>query len=136
MSCQPCNRRSGAPSRLLSRHVMVFRQLTCHNSRALSWLTEYQIGPKSTSSTGSHKSLHERPVAMFGVTELSENAQWVNASIAFAVDGFGGAQKIKEIPSLPATPCQTLHPRDSFHCCALSSSGKGRYSHSQAATGN
>lgn len=35
---------------------------------------------------------------MFGGTELSENAQWVNASIAFAVDGFHGAQKIKRFP--------------------------------------
>ena len=35
---------------------------------------------------------------MFGGTELSENAQWVNASIAFAIDGFHGAQKIKKFP--------------------------------------
>lgn len=35
---------------------------------------------------------------MFGGTELSENAQWVDASIAFAVDGFHGAQKIKKVP--------------------------------------
>ena len=35
---------------------------------------------------------------MFGGPELSENAQWVNASIAFATDGFHGAQKIKKVP--------------------------------------
>lgn len=32
------------------------------------------------------------------VARVSENAQWVNASIAFAVDGFHGAQKIRKIP--------------------------------------
>ena len=37
---------------------------------------------------------------MFGGPELSENAQWVNASIAFATDGFHGAQKIKKVPQL------------------------------------
>lgn len=36
---------------------------------------------------------------MFGGTELSENASWIDASIAFAVDGFHGAQKIKRFPS-------------------------------------
>lgn len=35
---------------------------------------------------------------MFGGTELSENEKWVDASIAFAVDGFVGAQKIKKYP--------------------------------------
>ena len=35
---------------------------------------------------------------MFGGTELSENEKWVEASIAFAIDGFHGAQKIKKFP--------------------------------------
>ena len=35
---------------------------------------------------------------MFGGAELSENEKWVDASIAFAVDGFHGAQKIKKFP--------------------------------------
>lgn len=35
---------------------------------------------------------------MFGGTELSENEKWVEASIAFAIDGFHGAQKIKRFP--------------------------------------
>ncbi len=35
---------------------------------------------------------------MFGGTELSENAEWVDASIAFAIDGFHGAQTIKKFP--------------------------------------
>ncbi len=35
---------------------------------------------------------------MFGGTELSENEEWVESSIAFAIDGFLGAQKIKKIP--------------------------------------
>lgn len=37
---------------------------------------------------------------MFGGKDLSENASWIDASIAFAVDGFHGAQKIKRFPSL------------------------------------
>ncbi|KAK3177962.1 hypothetical protein OEA41_000094 [Lepraria neglecta] len=35
---------------------------------------------------------------MFGGIELSENEKWVEASIAFAIDGFHGAQKIKRYP--------------------------------------
>ena len=37
---------------------------------------------------------------MFGGTELSENEKWVAASIAFAIDGFHGAQKIKKYPQI------------------------------------
>ena len=37
---------------------------------------------------------------MFGGTELSENEKWVAASIAFAIDGFHGAQKIKRYPHI------------------------------------
>lgn len=37
---------------------------------------------------------------MFGGPTLSENKEWVQASIDFAVDGFIGAQKLKKIPSL------------------------------------
>lgn len=37
---------------------------------------------------------------MFAATELSENASWIDASIAFAVDGFHGAQKIKRFRPL------------------------------------
>lgn len=37
---------------------------------------------------------------MFGGTTLSENREWVQASIDFAVDGFIGAQKLKKTPSL------------------------------------
>jgi hypothetical protein len=35
---------------------------------------------------------------MFGGPTLSENKEWVQASIDFAVDGFIGAQKLKKIP--------------------------------------
>lgn len=35
---------------------------------------------------------------MFGGATLSENKEWVKASIAFAVDGFIGAQAIKKYP--------------------------------------
>jgi hypothetical protein len=35
---------------------------------------------------------------MFGGTVLSENREWVKASIAFAIDGFIGAQAIKKYP--------------------------------------
>ena len=35
---------------------------------------------------------------MFGGTVLSRNQEWVDASIAFAIDGFNGAQKIKKYP--------------------------------------
>ena len=35
---------------------------------------------------------------MFGGTILSENREWVQASIAFAIDGFIGAQAIKKYP--------------------------------------
>ena len=58
---------------------------------------------------------------MFGGTELSENAQWVNASIAFAVDGFHGAQKIKKFPHflrplakyfIPEIRCIAAHYRE------------------------
>ncbi|KAL2287027.1 hypothetical protein FJTKL_06052 [Diaporthe vaccinii] len=37
---------------------------------------------------------------MFGGPELSRNASWVNASIAFAIDGFIGAQKLKKLPEI------------------------------------
>ncbi|KAF1847371.1 cytochrome P450 monooxygenase [Cucurbitaria berberidis CBS 394.84] len=37
---------------------------------------------------------------MFGGTTLSENAEWVQASIDFALDGFVGAQKLKKIPKI------------------------------------
>ncbi|KAI0146311.1 cytochrome P450 monooxygenase [Xylariaceae sp. FL1272] len=37
---------------------------------------------------------------MFGGPTLSENKEWVQASIDFAVDGFIGAQKLKKIPSV------------------------------------
>ncbi|KAI0550324.1 putative cytochrome P450 [Xylaria curta] len=40
---------------------------------------------------------------MFGGTRLSENKEWIKASIAFAIDGFIGAQAIKQYP-------QTLRP--------------------------
>ncbi|KAI2621578.1 cytochrome P450 monooxygenase [Xylaria nigripes] len=36
---------------------------------------------------------------MFGGTTLSENKEWVQASIDFAVDGFIGSQKLKKIPT-------------------------------------
>lgn len=35
---------------------------------------------------------------MFGGTTLSRNKEWIDASIAFALDGFVGAQKIKKFP--------------------------------------
>jgi cytochrome P450 len=35
---------------------------------------------------------------MFGGKELSENDEWVQASIQFALDGFIGAQAIKKVP--------------------------------------
>jgi cytochrome P450 len=35
---------------------------------------------------------------MFGGTELSRNQEWIDASIAFAIDGFQGAQKLKRFP--------------------------------------
>ena len=35
---------------------------------------------------------------MFGGTVLSENKEWIKASIAFAIDGFIGAQAIKKFP--------------------------------------
>lgn len=37
---------------------------------------------------------------MFGGTTLSHNKPWVIASIAFAIDGFIGAQKLKKYPAL------------------------------------
>lgn len=37
---------------------------------------------------------------MFGGPELSRNASWVNASIAFAIDGYIGAQKLKKLPEI------------------------------------
>ncbi|KAI1818685.1 putative cytochrome P450 [Poronia punctata] len=37
---------------------------------------------------------------MFGGTTLSENKEWVQASIAFALDGFVGAQAIKQYPHI------------------------------------
>lgn len=37
---------------------------------------------------------------MFGGTVLSENTEWVQASINFALDGFVGAQKLKKVPEL------------------------------------
>ncbi|KAK7714526.1 hypothetical protein SLS63_011716 [Diaporthe eres] len=37
---------------------------------------------------------------MFGGPELSRNASWVNASIAFTIDGFIGAQKLKKLPEI------------------------------------
>lgn len=37
---------------------------------------------------------------MFGGHELSRNASWVNASIAFAIDGYIGAQKLKKLPEI------------------------------------
>ncbi|KAH6674969.1 putative cytochrome P450 [Halenospora varia] len=37
---------------------------------------------------------------MFGGTTLSQNQEWINASIAFAIDGFHGAQKIKKFPEM------------------------------------
>ncbi|KAH8781070.1 putative cytochrome P450 [Diaporthe sp. PMI_573] len=37
---------------------------------------------------------------MFGGPELSRNASWVNASIAFAIDGYIGAQKLKKLPEV------------------------------------
>ena len=97
MSCQLFNKRSGTPSRLLSHHVMVCRQLTCHNSslelayRVPDW-TEINVVERITKVVARVSS------CMFGGTHLSENAQWVDASIAFAVNGFHGAQKIKKFP--------------------------------------
>ncbi|XXH01261.1 hypothetical protein Hte_007615 [Hypoxylon texense] len=41
---------------------------------------------------------------MFGGPELSRNAAWVAASIAFAVDGYVGAQKLKRYPELLKRP--------------------------------
>ncbi|KAI1206785.1 cytochrome P450 [Annulohypoxylon truncatum] len=35
---------------------------------------------------------------MFGGRELSRNSSWVAASIAFAIDGYAGAQKLKKYP--------------------------------------
>ncbi|KAK3321251.1 putative cytochrome P450 [Cercophora scortea] len=35
---------------------------------------------------------------MFGGTTLSRNKDWVKASIAFAIDGYFGAQKLKKLP--------------------------------------
>jgi cytochrome P450 len=35
---------------------------------------------------------------MFGGRTLSRNKEWVAASIAFAIDGFHGAQKLKKVP--------------------------------------
>jgi cytochrome P450 len=35
---------------------------------------------------------------MFGGPVLSRNKEWIDASIAFAIDGFHGAQKIKRYP--------------------------------------
>jgi cytochrome P450 len=35
---------------------------------------------------------------MFGGAQLSRNKKWIDASIAFALDGFQGAQKIKRYP--------------------------------------
>ncbi|KAJ2998234.1 hypothetical protein NUW58_g387 [Xylaria curta] len=37
---------------------------------------------------------------MFGGTTLSENREWIKASIAFALDGFTGAQAIKQYPHI------------------------------------
>ena len=37
---------------------------------------------------------------MFGGTVLSRNQEWVDASIAFAIDGFIGAQTIKQYPHI------------------------------------
>lgn len=37
---------------------------------------------------------------MFGGKELSENDEWVQASIQFALDGFVGAQAIKKVPTI------------------------------------
>ncbi|KAL8635773.1 MAG: hypothetical protein Q9228_006769, partial [Teloschistes exilis] len=37
---------------------------------------------------------------MFGGKQLSQNTEWVNTTITFAVDGFIGAQKIKKYPRI------------------------------------
>lgn len=37
---------------------------------------------------------------MFGGPHLSRNKEWIDASVAFAIDGFQGAQKIKKYPGL------------------------------------
>lgn len=82
---------------MLSHHVMVCRQSTFHNLslelayRVPDW-TEINIVERITKVVARVSS------CMFGGTELSENEPWVDASIAFAVNGFHGAQKIKKVP--------------------------------------
>ncbi|KAI1812287.1 cytochrome P450 monooxygenase [Poronia punctata] len=47
---------------------------------------------------------------MFGGPTLSENKEWVQASIDFAVDGFIGAQKLKRIPGIFRPLAASLMP--------------------------
>lgn len=47
---------------------------------------------------------------MFGGPELSRNASWVAASIAFAIDGYIGAQKLKRYPEFLKRPAARLIP--------------------------
>lgn len=61
------------------------------NSPSLDW-TEVNVVHKITRIVARVSS------RMFGGTVLSQNQEWVDASIAFAIDGFNGAQKIKKYP--------------------------------------
>ncbi|KAL8957148.1 MAG: hypothetical protein Q9183_006135 [Haloplaca sp. 2 TL-2023] len=54
--------------------------------------TEVMVADKFTQLVGRVSS------RMFGGTQLSRHKEWVNATITFAVDGFIGAQKMKQWP--------------------------------------
>ncbi|KAL8764502.1 MAG: hypothetical protein Q9194_007026, partial [Teloschistes cf. exilis] len=59
----------------------------------LDW-TEVAVAEKFTQLVGRVSS------RMFGGKQLSQNTEWVNTTITFAVDGFIGAQKIKKYPRI------------------------------------
>ncbi|KAL9578497.1 MAG: hypothetical protein Q9203_007073, partial [Teloschistes exilis] len=56
--------------------------------------TEVAVAEKFTQLVGRVSS------RMFGGKQLSQNTEWVNTTITFAVDGFIGAQKIKKYPRI------------------------------------
>ncbi|KAL9576510.1 MAG: hypothetical protein Q9212_007036, partial [Teloschistes hypoglaucus] len=56
--------------------------------------TEVAVAEKFTQLVGRVSS------RMFGGKQLSQNAEWVNTTITFAVDGFTAAQKLKNYPRI------------------------------------
>jgi cytochrome P450 len=82
-------------SKRIFRVVMVSLHLPYDYQQTLIWNTEWteinvvDILTKIVARVSSR---------MFGGKTLSRNKKWVAASIAFAIDGFHGAQKLKKVP--------------------------------------